>query len=77
MKIKVIWDFRGEDGLQTAKHHAIHLKEFCEKEKILNNAIDYSKLSEFHAIAYVIVDKENVNIIRDSLKPHRAEIVSK
>ena len=35
-RIKLIWDFRGEDGHQTAVHHEIHLKQFVEKEKILN-----------------------------------------
>ena len=29
-KIKLLWDFRGEDAAETAKHHTIHLKEFAE-----------------------------------------------
>ena len=31
-KAKLIWEFFGEDGLETAKHHAIHLEEFAQKE---------------------------------------------
>ena len=73
--IKIIWDYRGEDAEQTAKHHAIHLKEFCIKENIPFHQIDFSNISEFHTIAYVVVDKQNVIIIRDALKPHRAEII--
>ena len=76
MKIKIIWDFRGEDGLQTAKHHAIHVKEFCEKENIPFHSIDFQELAELHAIAFVIVDKPNIVTIRDVLKPHRAEVVA-
>ena len=30
-KIKLIWDFRGHDGKNTAIHHEKHLKEFFEK----------------------------------------------
>lgn len=74
-KIKIIWDFRGEDAEQTAKHHAIHLKEFCQKENIPFHAIDFSNLSDYHTIAFVTVDKQNLIIIRDTLKPHRAEVV--
>lgn len=75
MIIKIIWDFRGEDGELTAKHHAIHLKEFCTKENIHVNEIGYSVLTEFHTIAFIETMKENVVIIRDALKPHRAEVV--
>ena len=77
MTIKIIWDFRGEDGLQIAEHHAIHIKEFCIKENIPFIEIDSKNLTEFHAIAFVTVLKSNVNAVRDALKPHRAEIVEK
>lgn len=75
MKIKIIWDFRGEFSLKTAEHHAIHVKEFVEKEKILYFEIDKEYINDFHAIAYIIVDKENIQVLRDTLKPHRAEII--
>ena len=74
-KIKIIWDFRGEDNLEIAKHHAIHLKEFCLKENVDFLDINFSNISEFHTIAFIVTTKNNVVIIRDSLKPHRAEIV--
>ena len=33
-KIKLIWDFKGEDAKKIAEHHQIHLKEFGLKESI-------------------------------------------
>jgi len=33
-KIKLLWDFRGEDAKETAKHHTIHLEEFSSIEKL-------------------------------------------
>ena len=76
MLIKIIWDFRGEESKEIAKHHAIHLKEFCEKENVPFKEIDFTELSDFYTIAFIITDKSNVKIIRDALKPHRAEVVS-
>ncbi len=76
MTIKIIWDFRGEDGHQTAVHHAKHLKEFCDNNQIDYKAIDTENVNEFHTIAYITTQKENVVIIRDALKPHRAEVVN-
>ena len=76
MKIKIIWDFKALEHLKVAEGHAVNLIYFCDKQKVENHKIGFENLSEFHSIAYVIVDKPNVNIIRDALKPHRAEIVS-
>jgi hypothetical protein len=76
MIIKIIWDFRGDDSDEIAKHHAIHLKQFCEKENIPFNEIDTSLISDFYTVAFITTEKENVNIIRDALKPHRAEVVT-
>ena len=46
-KIKLLWDFRGEDAKETAKHHTIHLKEFATLEKLYFheiNRLNYSSL---------------------------------
>ena len=37
-KIKLIWDFRGPDALQIAKHHVIHLEEYTAAHQLENNA---------------------------------------
>jgi hypothetical protein len=75
MLIKIIWDFKGVDGHLTAIHHAIHLKEFCDNNKVEYQSVDTEKLSDIHTIAYIITQKENVVVIRDALKPHRAIVV--
>lgn len=74
-QIKLIWDFRGEDALKTAQHHAIHLKEFSQKADLPNTKPNHEKLTEFHSIATMEVNETVVFAIRDVLKPHRAEIV--
>lgn len=73
-RIKLIWDFRGEGALQTAKHHAIHLNEFLEREQIADSFGDCTQISEMHSIAFVITDKTNMIILRDALKPNRGEV---
>ena len=73
--IKLIWDFRGEDGFETAKHHEIHLKEFAEKENIpvVNSGIE--KVKELHSLAFITVTEPFMKTVRDALIPHRGEIV--
>ena len=73
--IKLIWDFKGEDAQQTAKHHVIHLKEFALKEKLLLNKSDIEDINNNHTIAYLHVKESEVFTVRDALIPHRAEIV--
>lgn len=74
-KIKLIWDFFGEDGLKTAEHHAIHLKEFCEKEEIetfgIGTDVEQGKLVS----AFLIVDEEKMIPVRDALRPKRGQWV--
>ena len=51
-KIKLIWDFRGSNDIQTATHYTKHLIEFFEEKKL--TLIDYGveTISEFHHLAY-------------------------
>ena len=72
--IKVIWDFKGDDAEQTAKHHTIHLKEFSIKEKLILSDVGVEKMNEFHFIAFLNVMESEVFKVRDALIPHRAEI---
>ena len=69
--IKLIWDFRGDDGLGMAKHHCIHLKEFAEKEALSYNEINFETVSEHHHIAFITIPKDKLKTYRDALKPHR------
>ena len=74
-KIKLIWDFRGPHGKNTAIHHEKHLKEFFEIEnkKMIESGTE--NLNELHDLAYVIILKKDLNEIKLILKPHRGEIV--
>ena len=73
-KIKLIWDFRGPEALEIAKHHCIHLKEFSEKENLTHHEINTDPISEMYCIAYITVDESELIIFRDALKPHRGEV---
>ncbi len=70
----MIWDFRGPDAQKTAKHHCIHLHEFTASEKLTSHGSDTIPYSDYHSIAYLIVDEKEMLIFRDALKPHRAEV---
>lgn len=72
-KIKMIWDFKGPDSLQIAKHHQKHLEEYVAIEKIEATS-GYNAVNEVFAIAYLIIKEENMIQVRDALKPHRAEV---
>lgn len=73
-KIKLIWDFFGEDALKIAEHHAIHLKEFTKREKIEQFGCGTHQQGE-QAMAYLIVGEENMIPVRDALRPKRGEWV--
>ena len=73
-KIKLIWDFRGPDALEIAKHHCVHLNEFSEKENLKQYEINTDQISEMYSIAYITVDESELIIYRDALKPHRGEV---
>lgn len=74
-RIKLIWDFRGMDALETAKHHQIHLDEFTKRENIENTSSGVEELAkDTFSIAYIIVDEQDMLIVRDALIPHRGEL---
>ncbi len=73
-KIKLIWDFYGEAGLNTAKHHVIHLKEFAEKKQYELHDCGVEEQDQFVS-AYLIVNEEKMIELRDVLKPKRGQWV--
>ena len=73
-QIKFIWDFYGEDALETAEHHARHLVTFFSLNQLEYKKVDSQQLSEDHSIAFVVSQEKNVQIIKNSLRPHRATI---
>ena len=75
MKAKLVWIFSGEGALKTAKHHLIHLKEYSKIEKVEVIEFGIEEQTEFIAIAFMIVAKDLVNDLRQSLKPHKGFLV--
>ena len=71
-KIKLIWDFNGIDSKKTAQHFNIHLEEFLEKEEILFHTTGLDFVSDYHNIAYLVIDKQYIDKIKHALKPQRA-----
>ncbi|MGB0403332.1 MAG: hypothetical protein ACPGEG_04490 [Salibacteraceae bacterium] len=73
--VKLIWDFRGPDSLQIAKHHVIHLDEYIKDNAHKNVSSGLEEITDMLTIAYLIVEKNNFKIFRDELKPHRGEFI--
>lgn len=73
--VKLIWDFRGPDSLQIAKHHVIHLNEYIANNNHENVTSGFEPLTDMLTLAYLIVEKDNFKIFRDELKPHRGEFI--
>lgn len=73
-KIKLIWDFRGPNSLKIAEHHCIHLKEYAQMEKLHYYDIDITIVSEMYTIAYLTIDKKDMDTSREALKPHRGQL---
>ena len=73
-KIKLIWNFRGSDALETAKHHTIHLKEFATIENLPFHVIDIKELNPILCTAFIVVNESDMKVYRDALKPLRGEL---
>lgn len=73
-KIKLIWDFRGPEALEIAKHHVVHLEEFAIKDKLFFYETDIEPVNELYCIAYITVKEEDMIKYRDALMPHRGEV---
>jgi len=73
-KIKLIWDFFGEDALETAKHHAIHLEEYCKRADVPQFGCG-SEQKDSQSEAYLIIEETHMVQVRDALKPKRGEYV--
>jgi len=73
-QIKMIWDFRGPESEKTAEHHEIDLKQYIAAEGISPQITGFETYGEMHAVAFMVVTDEHLIKVRDSLRPHRAEL---
>ena len=69
-KAKLIWNFNGQDGLKTAEHHLVHLKEFAQMETVPILEYGVNKKSPLSYEAYIIIEMEWVEKLRTQLKPN-------
>ena len=60
--------------MQIAEHHAIHLKEFAEKESLPFLDCGVQQHGEMYSIAYITVEEKLMATFRDALLPHRGEL---
>ncbi len=72
--IKIIWDFRGPDSAKTAEHHERHLREYVSTKNLSPGITGNDVIDDGYALAYMVVQREDMITVRDSLKPHRAEM---
>jgi hypothetical protein len=73
-KLKLIWDFRGPNASKTAEHHEIHLKEYITIKNLDTNITGFEIINDMQAIAYMVVNEEDMKPVRDALKPHRGQV---
>jgi len=77
MFLKLLWDFRGPDAEATARHHLIHLKEYIEAHatNALNTGVEQNGSQVYSA--FMVVAKDDMPEIRDTLRPHRGKVYEK
>lgn len=64
---------RGLHAKGMAEHHAIHLKEFVEREGIAADDVGTEDLSDLYSVAFMIVSEKDRGSIQTALRPHRME----
>ena len=70
-KAQLIWNFNGQDGLKTAEHHLVHLKEFAQMEAVPVLKSWVNKTSPLSCEAHIIVEMKWVEKLRTQLKPNK------
>jgi len=73
-RLKLIWDFRGPDGIKIAEHHHVHLKDYIKASDLNDVIVNFEAISDMHAIAFMIIDEDKIQPLRDALKPHRGQV---
>ena len=64
---------RGGDAKGMAEHHAIHLKEYAQRESIQIHDVATEEVNDVYTLAYMIINESDMITVRDALRPHRAE----
>lgn len=73
-KLRFHWDFFGPDAEATARHFLEHVDEFCGMEGIEDHENGVS-VQAMRAVATLECDERYLVLVRDRLRPKRAERV--
>jgi len=73
MRVKLIWEFRGGDAVEIAKHHAKHLEEFADQKSISGSESGVETGSKYFSIAFLIVDEKDSEEVINILRPHKKQ----
>ncbi|MEO8590277.1 MAG: hypothetical protein ABI432_12965 [Flavobacteriales bacterium] len=68
------WDFFGPDAPVTATHFLKHMDEFCAREGVLNYR-HWTNEQPVLCTATLECDQQYLALVRDRLRPKRAERV--
>jgi hypothetical protein len=68
------WDFFGPDAPATAEHFLKHVGEFCARHAVTGHRHWTTKLPA-RVTATLECDEAHLQLIRDALRPKRAERV--
>ena len=74
-KAQLVWNFNGQDGLKTAEHHLMHLKEFAKLEGVPIIKYGVNKKSPLSCEAFIEVEMEWVEKLRTQLKPNKGFVI--
>ena len=66
------WDFLGLDAQPTAEHFCKHLVEFCTSEGIAEPRT-FTTMVQGRCVASLECDEKHMVLVRDRLRPKRAE----
>ena len=69
--MRLIWDFFGPDAEGTARHHAVHLREFMVREGISSVTFGLGYEVEGHCASWCELDAELAARVSRVLKPQR------
>jgi hypothetical protein len=68
------WDFFGPDAQRTAEHFLHHLDQFCAKEGVADYR-HWTANKQVLVTATLECDEQHMLLVRDRLRPKRAERV--
>lgn len=68
------WDFFGPDAPETAAHFLRHVDEFCAREGV-DGQRHWVTEQPVRCTATLECDEVHLNVVRDALRPVRAERV--